>query len=110
MDRQTFYKGLGRNIRELRLANQWTQGGLASHIGVSRDVLANIETGRQNVHVHQLIEIANALGGRSIESLLPANLWASDSSTIDRDLKITGSPLSAEQKRQVAGIIDLIVN
>ena len=85
-----------------------TQSRLAKRLDVSRDVVANIESGRQKVHVHQLVEIANALSARSVETLLPANLWVKANSTVTDEFEVTGSELSAEQRRQVASILDVL--
>lgn len=48
------------------------QKNLAAFVGISRGTLANIETGRQNLHVHQLYNFARALKLRSPADLLPS--------------------------------------
>ena len=55
-----FYKALGDLIRRKRKALDLSQDRLARILGVTRAWVANIETGRQNLLVHQLIEVAAA--------------------------------------------------
>ena len=56
-----FYKAQGDLIRRKRRALRQTQEGLAALIGLSRATVANIETGRQQLLVHQLHQIARDL-------------------------------------------------
>src|SRR5437016_3336973 len=55
------YDQLGTLIRNRRKKLLLTQRDLAARIGISRASLANIETGRQKVLVHQLYALATAL-------------------------------------------------
>lgn len=57
-----FYELLGEAIRRRREAIGMTQATLASRAVVLRTTVTNIERGRQAVLVHQLVDIANALG------------------------------------------------
>ncbi|WP_158586862.1 helix-turn-helix domain-containing protein [Aurantiacibacter zhengii] len=106
MEAEQFYKQLGSILAERRRAKGLTQTQLADRIGVPRTRLANVETGRQSVHVHQLVEIANALGAHSIEALLPANFWVPQNATQSSKVETTGSRLSVRQQKQVADIFD----
>lgn len=106
MEQRTFYSALGGRIADRRGAKNMTQAALSERIGIPRARLASIESGRQSIHVHQLVEIANALGVKSIEALLPANFWLPANSGVADAVEFTGSALSAEQKRQIAGIFD----
>lgn len=105
---QDFYRSLGATIASKRKAKGLTQVELAERIGMSRAALANVETGRQGVHVHQFVEVANALGIRSFETLLPANLWLPDNVANAPRVATTGSTLTSRQKRQVANIFDVL--
>ncbi len=64
MNPESIYRHIGEVIRTRRqaLRPRLTQEALAQRVGMSRASLANIETGRQNVLVHQLYALAEALG------------------------------------------------
>jgi transcriptional regulator with XRE-family HTH domain len=54
----------GLALRALRRRRRWTQQRLADDVGVSRSVIARIETGRADrVTVRTLVRVASALGG-----------------------------------------------
>ncbi|SDG57951.1 helix-turn-helix domain-containing protein [Pelagibacterium luteolum] len=54
---------VGKNIREARTnILEISQDELARRVGLSRPSVANIESGRQQVTVHQLMIFSNALG------------------------------------------------
>jgi transcriptional regulator with XRE-family HTH domain len=55
------YTEIGLLIRARRKALDLRQKSLASELGISRGSLANIETGRQSILVHQLYRFATAL-------------------------------------------------
>lgn len=71
---KALYSAIGRRIADARMAKspRLTQEELANRTAgsVSRSALANMESGRQRVSVHQLYEVAAALG-LSPEELLP---------------------------------------
>jgi transcriptional regulator with XRE-family HTH domain len=54
-------KALGKRIRELRGAKEWSQERLAEAAYLDRSYLAGIESGRRNPSVRSLLKIANAL-------------------------------------------------
>jgi len=64
------YTEIGLLIRARRKALNLRQKSLASELGISRGSLANIETGRQSILVHQLYRFASALA-LSPHDLLP---------------------------------------
>lgn len=72
---QSFYRVLGRRIADFRgrLPGAPSQAEIAkrTHGEISRSAIANIETGRHRVAVHQLYILASALD-RSVEELLPS--------------------------------------
>ena len=65
------YREVGRHIRRYRAGVPRTQAQLAAEIGISRPSLANIEAGRQQVLLHHLYAIADALGLDSPGVLMP---------------------------------------
>ncbi len=66
-----FYRELGRIISQKRKGTHLNQAALGGKVGLSRTSITNIECGRQQVAVHMLYELANALGVEPHE-LLPA--------------------------------------
>jgi transcriptional regulator with XRE-family HTH domain len=75
MNPESIYRHIGGVIRARRktFKPRWTQEKLAKHIGISRASLANIETGRQSVLVHQLYVFAEALDLSPSDFLLTVN-------------------------------------
>lgn len=69
------YRSIGATVRSRRRQLEWSQEKLAQRLMISRATLANIETGRQRVLVHQLYAFAAALGMKPEQLLppLPAN-------------------------------------
>jgi transcriptional regulator with XRE-family HTH domain len=65
-----FYANLGKRVRKARNNKGMSQQTLASHIGLTRSSVANLEAGRQRVPVHLLVQIAATLG-RDPAELLP---------------------------------------
>lgn len=105
MGPEPIYKQIGRIIRARRRVLDRAQELLAQEIGISRATLANIETGRQRILVHQLYAFAKALDLK-LSDLLPEPLsprlaaeWSG--APIEGDL-------SAEQKKQVVNLIEQV--
>lgn len=71
---EAFYEGFGRRLRQLRRSAGLTQEQLARRLGLNRTTVVNIEGGRQRVAVHQLVELADALGCEPSELLLAAGM------------------------------------
>ena len=82
MDTEALYRCIGTTIKQRRKRLGWSQERLAKQMATSRASLANIETGRQNVLVHQLYNFAAVLDLK-IEDLLPPveNLHSTSSSS-----------------------------
>lgn len=70
MNIEALYRHIGSTIKLKRKQLGMTQAQLANRMAISRASLANIETGRQNVLVHQLYSFAEKLDLK-IEDLLP---------------------------------------
>ena len=64
------YEWLAARVRERRAELRLTQAQLASLAGLSRSALANIETGRQAVLLHDFLALARCLE-IGPEALLP---------------------------------------
>jgi len=72
----TVYRELGQKIRARRERLGLTQDKLAAQVGLSRTSVTNVERGRQQMLVHQLIDFARALRMEAAELLkdvVPAN-------------------------------------
>lgn len=76
------YSEIGEKIRNLReIKMRISQEVLAGRAGISRPTVVNIEKGRQQITVAQLLMFANILGVRP-EQLLPATEKAERSVSI----------------------------
>jgi transcriptional regulator with XRE-family HTH domain len=103
MNPESVYRHIGAVIRKGRkkFKPRLTQEALAQRVGISRASLANIETGRQSVLVHQLYALAGALDLAPADFLLPttdAGLSAEWEQVLPDDLK----PL---HKNQIARLL-----
>lgn len=57
---QPIYRLLGAKVEQMRTNIGWTQADLAKRIGLTRASVANIETGRQRLLVHNIDDLASA--------------------------------------------------
>jgi transcriptional regulator with XRE-family HTH domain len=92
------YKHIGLLIKARRKTLSLKQENLASMLGISRGSLANIETGRQNILVHQLYKFAVALQLTPFDLLPPPSTDQSRAERIELPLP---DDLKAQQKKQV---------
>jgi transcriptional regulator with XRE-family HTH domain len=104
MNPESLYRHIGTLIKERRkkLKPPLTQDKLARQIGMSRAALANIETGRQGVLVHQLYAFAAALDLMPDAFLLPPNDVAAKSDVSEFPLP---EDLKASQKQQLTRLL-----
>lgn len=101
---EAVYKEIGRNIRTRRRQIDASQDSIAQQLGISRATLANIETGRQRVLVHQLYGIAHALGIKPGDIMPPPS---SDKAADDFTLESlpVGGDVNLEQRKDVYRLI-----
>jgi len=52
---------VGRNVRQLRLANELTQEELAAKSGVSQQYISGLESGTRNPTIEMLAKLAHAM-------------------------------------------------
>lgn len=98
MNQHPIYKRIGEIVRARRgKMGKMTQEMLASRVGMSRAALANIETGRQSILVHQLYALAKEL------ELTPTDLLPDAGRTVSREsLLPLPDDLKPQQKEQVS--------
>ena len=101
------YREVGRNIRRYRAGSHRTQAQLASEIGISRASLANIEAGRQQLLLHHLYAIADALDLDSPGALMPAQL-SRGADPVDLPLPTEG--LNETQRREVLRLMSGVMS
>jgi transcriptional regulator with XRE-family HTH domain len=65
------YPEIGRRIRDARLEAGLTQAALGDAVGLARTSVTNIETGNQQLTLHALWRIGDALGVSPRELLPP---------------------------------------
>jgi transcriptional regulator with XRE-family HTH domain len=65
-----FYEKVGEKIKEVRKVRNMNQDELASQLGISRVSLVNIESGKQRVPVHVLLDICESLN-LTLNDLIP---------------------------------------
>jgi transcriptional regulator with XRE-family HTH domain len=55
------YQDFGERLKKVRRSKRITQEALCRNVGISRPSLCNIEKGRQRLHLHLFLDLANAL-------------------------------------------------
>ncbi|BFT72313.1 helix-turn-helix domain-containing protein [Paenibacillus sp. P36] len=70
MNESEYYKFVGDQIRKKRLLRNKTQMQISHSLKISRPSLANIEAGRQRIHLFLLHQISNELEVTIYELLL----------------------------------------
>jgi len=103
MKREAIYSRIGSIIRSKRREKDSSQESLAKRLGLSRATLANMESGRQRILVHQLYALAEALSCK-IEDFLPASHHESGP---DSPLVFSES-LSTQQRSQLERMIGAV--
>lgn len=103
MNDMDIYGQLGRKVAAARKSRGMTQADLAARISTTRASIANIETGRQRVMLHDVFALVEALGGRSILDFIPERV-APEST---RDVAFAGDGASKEDERAMLQMIDL---
>jgi transcriptional regulator with XRE-family HTH domain len=96
------YKHIGSVIKRRRKQLEMKQFTLAGLLAISRGSLANIETGRQSILVHQLYNFARELQ-LSPNDLLPP---IADSSSVDDWAGQLPQNLNAKQQEQIVRFLD----
>lgn len=109
---EPFYLELGRKIHELRTRRGVTQEELGKRLNpsVTRASIANIESGKQRVYAHSLIELAQALHVTIPELLgqgdthTPPAKYSSALTELDRfvDELSAKLPLKSDEIRELA--------
>lgn len=97
------YQQIGAVIQRRRKQLGLKQQGLAASLGISRGSLANIETGRQSILVHQLYKFAKAL------NLSPSDLLPSSSAPppLQHDWStVLPAGLKPQQQEQIARLLE----
>jgi transcriptional regulator with XRE-family HTH domain len=95
------YKHIGTLIKTRRKTLGMKQETLANMLRISRGSLANVETGRQNVLVHNLYKFAAALKLTPFDLLPPLS---NDDLEVERTELPVPDDLKAQQKKQVANL------
>ena len=103
MRNEYIYEYIGKTIKNRRKTLKLTQKDLARKLFISRASLANIETGRQNVLVHQLYNFAKTLE-LDVKDFL---VRPESTNALDKANNLSFSlSLNAQQKNQLAQLIE----
>lgn len=89
---KSFYEAVGRRIREVR-KGKITQAALASVVSLTRTSIVNIEQGRQQLFVHTLVDIAQALRV-PVADLIPVT---QNASSTDLPAVLQGQPRKVQE-------------
>jgi transcriptional regulator with XRE-family HTH domain len=92
------YRIIGAGLAARRKKLRLKQAEVADQIGLTRASLANIESGRQKLMLHQIYKLATALKVDSITELVPARFSFEQASG---PLRLVGSEVNEVQKAQI---------
>jgi transcriptional regulator with XRE-family HTH domain len=98
MSEKELYRRLGRAVAARREQLELTQEKVARQLGLSRASLANLESGRQRIMVHQLFRLVNALKVTSILDLVPPQ-WEFEADL--PDIKVVGDRLNPKEESSI---------
>jgi transcriptional regulator with XRE-family HTH domain len=101
----TIYKDIGAVIKSRRKTLNMKQETLAGLLSISRGSLANVETGRQSILVHQLYKFAAALQLTPFDLLPPSSF--DQLRTEPTELPLPGD-LKAQQKEQITRLFEQV--
>lgn len=97
-----FYRTMGDFIARRRRFLDLSQQDLAVKVGITRAALANIETGRQRIHAHQLAQLAISLE-LSVTDLIAAGQSESEPEE-STDLPLP-EDLTPHQRQQITKLL-----
>ncbi len=95
MNEMDLYAQMGRKVAAARKKVGLTQAELASRVSLTRASVANIETGRQRVMLHDVFALVEALGGKSILDFVPERVPRE----VVQDVAFAGDGASKEDER-----------
>jgi transcriptional regulator with XRE-family HTH domain len=106
MDEHSIYRELGRAVATRRKMVGLTQAEVAKVVGISRASIANIESGRQKVLLHQVYGLVKALDLKAITELVPAA--PSPAATVEKVDRLTtwGAAVSDAQMSGVEQLLN----
>ncbi|WP_213736056.1 helix-turn-helix transcriptional regulator [Bradyrhizobium sp. dw_411] len=96
------YRIIGASLAARRKELRLKQAEVADMIGLKRASLANIESGRQKLMLHQIYRLAKALQVKSITELVPSSFSFEQASG---PLMIEGSDVSDTQRAQIENYV-----
>lgn len=105
MSDEAIYQAFGRAVATRRKKLNLTQAKLAGRVGMSRASIANIESGRQNVLLHQAYRLAAALEFPKVSDLLPPPLRPAAPEDFDMILSLSDQTVTARGKAQITELI-----
>lgn len=103
MTEMDLYVALGRRVAASRKRLGLTQADLAAQISLTRASVANIETGRQRIMLHDVFALVEALGGKSILDFVPERVPRA----VVKDVAFAGDGASKEDERAMLQMIEL---
>lgn len=103
MREMDLYGQLGRKVAAARKKRGLTQAELAARVSLTRASVANIETGRQRVMLHDVFALVEALEGKSILEFVPERV----PNTVAQDVVFAGDGASKEEERVMLQMIEL---
>src|SRR2546426_5932917 len=100
-----FYKLLGIRIADLRNASKLTQAELAERIGSARTSITNLERGRQQMPLHQLLRISEVLQV-DLKDLIPSRDEVQSQERIPVFIGTDRKEVSPATARLITSILD----
>lgn len=77
---------IGKNIRQLRQKNGWSQGEVAKRLKISIPAFSKIETGITDINISRLNQIATLFETSTLDIISSGNLKSEDSDCQETNL------------------------
>lgn len=95
------YEDLGRRVARIRRSRELRQLDIAEALGVTRAAVSSIESGKQAVAIHQLLQLSSALGVHTADLVPELGETPSQEPPIH-----SGPDISVEQQEWISKLLN----
>ena len=100
------FEQIGKRLREIRLANGFTQEYVASMVNINTSHISNIENNRVKISLTTLVNVCNVL--QTTVDYVLFNEYSSDTSAIDNEILKALKSCDNIEKEKILKIIKII--
>ena len=105
MNVNDLHRIFGRNIKFHRTLKKWSQEELAEKLGISKNTICEVETGRKFVRAEKLVQFASIFNTDVYKLFMPEEVFQNDAvgvlAKFSNEVKETMSDLVLEYSRKI---------